>query len=263
MPAGPCGKVPIQPELVELLRAHMHRFGMAPDGRLFRSESGKSIQPSTWWQVWQKVRAASLTSEQPASPPMKRPYDLRHSGITWRLNSGVPPTEVAAWAGHSVEMPMRVYARCVVGLEDVWIGRMDQALHLGGGPMTWAAHGLPWAAHGPQNPSDERIRWHDVSENDSRVICVTAGQIAFDPASEWRPQQDSNLRSRLRRQTPLLSATCVNTPYHPQLGRGLDAGRAARRTSATCRKPTRRRPFWLVFTPERAGIRVYGLYKCS
>jgi hypothetical protein len=43
----------------------------------------------------------------------------------------------------------------------------------------------------------------------------------------------------------------------------LDAGRAARRTSATCRKPTRRRPFWLVFTPERAGIRVYGLYKCS
>ncbi|HJY66150.1 MAG TPA: hypothetical protein VJ254_05445, partial [Streptosporangiaceae bacterium] len=41
---------------------------------------------------------------------MKRPYDLRHSGITWRLNSGVPATEVAAWAEHSVEMLMRVYA---------------------------------------------------------------------------------------------------------------------------------------------------------
>ena len=25
---------------------------------------------------------------------------------------------------------MRVYARCVAGLEDVWIGRMDDALHL-------------------------------------------------------------------------------------------------------------------------------------
>ena len=79
---------------------------------------------------WQKVRAASLTPEQLATPLMKRPYDLRHSGITWRLNSGVPATEVAAWAGHSVEMLMRVYARCVVGLEGVWIGRMDQALHL-------------------------------------------------------------------------------------------------------------------------------------
>lgn len=50
--------------------------------------------------------------------------------VTWRLNSGVPPTEVAAWAGHSVEVLMRVYVKCMTGLEDVWITRMDQALHL-------------------------------------------------------------------------------------------------------------------------------------
>ena len=68
------------------------------------------LQPSTWWQVWQKVRAASLTPEQLATPLMKRPYDLRHSGITWRLDSGVPDAQVAAWAGHSVEMLRRVYA---------------------------------------------------------------------------------------------------------------------------------------------------------
>jgi integrase len=59
---------------------------------------------------------------------MRRPYDLRHSGITWRLNSGVPATEIAGWAGHSVEMLMRIYARCVAGLEDVWIARMDATL---------------------------------------------------------------------------------------------------------------------------------------
>ena len=110
----PVRKVPIPPELVELLRTHIQTFGTAPDGRLFRSENGNPLQPSTWWQVWQKVRAASLTAEQLASPLMKRPYDLRHSGITWRLNSGVPATEVAAWAGHSVEMLRRVYARCIV-----------------------------------------------------------------------------------------------------------------------------------------------------
>jgi integrase len=127
----PVRKVPIPPELAGLLRAHIETFGTAPDGRLFRSERGNPLQPSTWWQVWQKVRAASLTPEQLASPLMKRPYDLRHSGVTWRLNSGVPATEVVAWAGHSVEVLTRVYARCVVGLEDVWIGRMDQALHLG------------------------------------------------------------------------------------------------------------------------------------
>jgi integrase len=65
---------------------------------------------------------------------MRRPYDLRHSGITWRLNSGIPATEIAAWAGHSVEMLLRVYARCVAGMEDVWIARMDATLRPPGQP---------------------------------------------------------------------------------------------------------------------------------
>ena len=106
----PVRKVPIPPELVRAPARPHPAFGAAPDGRLFRSENGNPLQPSTWWQVWQKVRAASLTPGQLASPLMKRPYDLRHSGVTWRLNSGVPATEVAAWAGHSVEMLMRIYA---------------------------------------------------------------------------------------------------------------------------------------------------------
>ncbi len=126
----PSRRVPIPPELVALLREHIRRFGTGPDGRLFRSEKDAPIQPSTWWQVWQKVRAFSLAPEQRATPLMRRPYDLRHSGVTWRLNSGVPPTEVAAWAGHSVEVLMRTYARCMTGLEDVWIHRMDDALHI-------------------------------------------------------------------------------------------------------------------------------------
>jgi integrase len=130
----PTRSVPIPPELVVLLRSHIEQFGTGPDGRLFRSENGNPIQPSTWWQVWQKVRPLSLTPGQLATPLLRRPYDLRHSGVTWRLNSGVPPSEVAAWAGHSVEVLMRVYARCMTGLEDVWIGRMDSVLHLEDAP---------------------------------------------------------------------------------------------------------------------------------
>ncbi|MBO0818500.1 MAG: hypothetical protein J2P30_25480, partial [Actinobacteria bacterium] len=45
--------------------------------------------------------ASSHAADAPA-------YDLRHSGITWRLDSGIPATEIAAGAGHSVEMLMRV-----------------------------------------------------------------------------------------------------------------------------------------------------------
>ena len=106
----------------------MERFGTGEVGRLFRSENGAPIQPSTYWQVWAKTRALALTPAQLATPLMRRPYDLRHSGITWRLNSGIPPTEIAAWAGHSVEMFLRVYARCVAGMEDVWIARMEATL---------------------------------------------------------------------------------------------------------------------------------------
>lgn len=121
--------VPIPPELVVMLRVHIELFGTDENSRLFRSENGNPIQPSTYWRVWGKSRALALRPAQLATLLMRRRlYDLRHSGITWRLNSGVPPTEIAAWAGHSVEMLLRAYARCVVGMEDVWIARMDAAL---------------------------------------------------------------------------------------------------------------------------------------
>ncbi len=66
---------------------------------------------------------------------MRRPCTLvgprpRGPAVQIVLNSGMPPAEVAAWAGHSVEVLMRAYAKCMTGLEDVWISRMDDALHL-------------------------------------------------------------------------------------------------------------------------------------
>jgi hypothetical protein len=48
--------------------------------------------------------------------------------VTWRLNSGIPAPEVAKWAGHSVRVLTRTYARCVAGPDDVWIKRMDETL---------------------------------------------------------------------------------------------------------------------------------------
>ena len=60
----PTRRVPIPPELVALLREHIARSGPGPVGRLFRSENGNPIQPSTWWHVWQKT-----------PPLLHRPYD--------------------------------------------------------------------------------------------------------------------------------------------------------------------------------------------
>ena len=129
-PPVACTRWPVRAADQQQLGERGPSGGVGPDGLVFRGEVGNPIQPSTWWRVWQKVRARVLTPGQLATPLMRRPYDLRHSGVTWRLNSGVPPTEVAAWAGHSVEVLMRVYARCMTGMEDVWITRMDHALRL-------------------------------------------------------------------------------------------------------------------------------------
>jgi hypothetical protein len=44
---------------------------------------------------------------------------------TW-LNGGVPATTVAEWAGHSVEILLRIYAKCLDG-GDTLVRRRSQA----------------------------------------------------------------------------------------------------------------------------------------
>ena len=64
---------------------------------------------------WDKARLAGPLSEEYRSPLARRPYDLRHACLSTWLNGGVAPTQVAEWAGHSVEVLLRVYARCLEG----------------------------------------------------------------------------------------------------------------------------------------------------
>lgn len=120
--------VPIPPKLVQLLRNHLKRFGTTPDGRLFRGERGGPLSESVYGRAWQKAREKALSASQVASPLAGRPYDLRHSGVTLGLNAGVPAPEVAQRAGHSVDVLLRVYAGCIDGHEQMWNGRIDDAL---------------------------------------------------------------------------------------------------------------------------------------
>jgi hypothetical protein len=45
---------------------------------------------------------------------------------TW-LNQGVSPTQVAEWAGHSVAVLLRVYAKCIIGGAAAALRRIEQA----------------------------------------------------------------------------------------------------------------------------------------
>ncbi|MFT7839520.1 integrase [Saccharothrix sp. BKS2] len=107
--------VPVPPVLVGVLRDHLDRYGTAPDGRLFRSPGGGVVSSSTYFRVWEEARRYALPPAQAASPLAGRPYDLRHAAVSLWLNGGVPAPEVAERAGHSVDVLLKVYAKCIDG----------------------------------------------------------------------------------------------------------------------------------------------------
>ncbi|WP_308259568.1 tyrosine-type recombinase/integrase [Pseudonocardia sp. H11422] len=121
--------VPIPPHLVAILRDHLDQFGTAPDGRLFPAQrSGRGVPSSVYTRVWQDARRIALSPEQVASPLARRPYDLRHAALSTWLNAGVPPTDIAERAGHTVAVLLSVYAKCLHGQRTTYNARIDELL---------------------------------------------------------------------------------------------------------------------------------------
>lgn len=126
---GETRTVPCCPELTALLHEHIAEFGTAPDGRVFRGERNDDELPKlTIVRAWKRARLMVLTAEVAASPLGKTPYDLRHAAVSTWLNAGVPATQVAEWAGHSVEILLKIYAKCMDGGVDVHLSRIQEAL---------------------------------------------------------------------------------------------------------------------------------------
>jgi integrase len=63
-----------------------------------------------------------------ASPLARTPYDLRRAAVSTWLNGGVPPTTVAEWAGHSVEILLKIYAKCLDAGAELLRERVQAAL---------------------------------------------------------------------------------------------------------------------------------------
>ena len=129
----------MHPELASTLLRHIDRFELGVDGRLFVTRTGARGVPlsppysnplsmGTAYRVWHQARSTALTKEQVVSPLARRPYDLRHACLSTWLNAGVPATQVAEWAGHSVNVLLRVYAKCIDGQDEAAKQRIDRAL---------------------------------------------------------------------------------------------------------------------------------------
>jgi integrase len=92
--------------------AVLDEFGTGRDGRVFSGIRGGELASVTYRRTWDSTRRAALTPAEYASPLARRVYDLRHACVSTWLNGGVPPTQVVEWAGHSVAVLLRVYAKC-------------------------------------------------------------------------------------------------------------------------------------------------------
>jgi len=127
-PPGEWRRVPIPPPLTRLLRAHLETFGTGPGGRVFSGVHGDELASITYRRVWDKARRAALTPGEYVSPLAKRVYDLRHACVSTWLNGGVPPAQVAEWAGHSIAVLLKVYAKCIDGQDQIAKRRIEDAL---------------------------------------------------------------------------------------------------------------------------------------
>lgn len=130
---GETRSAPCPPELTALIHAHVKEFGFAPDGRLFRGErNGEELPKGTIAKTWRPTRAEVFTPGGPRLPARGhtlRPTPRRGVHVAQR---GVPATNVAEWAGHSVEILLKIYAKCLDGGTEVLRQRVQQAL--GHGP---------------------------------------------------------------------------------------------------------------------------------
>jgi integrase len=115
--------VPIPPVLVSLLKQHKKRYGLAPDGRLFRASRGGRVRSTEYCDLWKEARKQALSEADAKSPLAEVPYSLRHAGISLWIKAGVEPPEVARRAGHSLAVMYKVYAR-------ILRGRQTHANHL-------------------------------------------------------------------------------------------------------------------------------------
>jgi integrase len=119
--------VPVSPALARLLRDHLAEYDTAPDGRLFRGEGGDLLSDTVCTRTWEKARQAAMMRTEAASPLAERPYDLRHARLSTWLNVGVAPAQVAEWAGDSVPVLLRVYAKCLTDSEQTALRRIEEA----------------------------------------------------------------------------------------------------------------------------------------
>ena len=101
-----------------MLRNHLNEYGTGPGGRVLSLPRGGIVTDRAYLAVFHKARTAAFTEAGADSLAARRPYDLRHAAVSTWLNASGNPAQVAEWAGHSVDVPLRFYAKCIAGQQE-------------------------------------------------------------------------------------------------------------------------------------------------
>ena len=153
-------------------RAHARRrhgdgrpavLGVRADGRLSSSVYGRA---------WAAARREVFTPEVFDSPLGKRPYDLRHACVSGWLAAKVESARVANWAGHSVAVLHKVYAKFIDGGEAGSSAHRRVVRHE---PEQTVILSRLWAIRGPT------VRYSGLMEAEKRQV-----RAYFDLEMGWR-----------------------------------------------------------------------------
>jgi integrase len=125
-PPGETRVVPLHPELVALLREYVSKYPPGRGGRVFTGPRG-GLFDRAYTRIFHQARDTAFSKAEATSLLARRPYDLRHAAVSTWLNAGVPAPQVAEWAGHGVEVLLRVYAKCISGQQDEAKRRIEEA----------------------------------------------------------------------------------------------------------------------------------------
>lgn len=107
----------------------------------FVARAARPVQSSVTSDTVNPIVAMRSTTPSPASREQvasvlaQRPYDLRHACVSTWLNAGVPATQVAERAGHSVDVLRRICAKCIDGQDSAARKRIEDAI--GSPPRSW------------------------------------------------------------------------------------------------------------------------------
>ena len=90
---------------------------------------GGELAESTYCRVWRQARVDALTADGGGVPAgAAGPTTCGTRRCRRGSTPGVPSTQVAEWAGHSVAVLLQIYAKCLAGQEDAARRRIAAAL---------------------------------------------------------------------------------------------------------------------------------------